>query len=178
MCPSTDTSIAYLHSKSVQRLLDWPSNYVANSPTLAPPAKIPAEVLSFTVDQRAYNAYTRQFKTAVDTYLQGDYQLFLDSKVGMENLIAKSNIGHMEHRMWEYFWYRVFIPENAKWEAHLRDLALPSWESIVSEMYKAIVQRVEGADRLTRKLCAGRKTSGLHWDDKSGHIVSFDSDIV
>ncbi|PLB47120.1 hypothetical protein P170DRAFT_477983 [Aspergillus steynii IBT 23096] len=163
-------SRAYLHSLSVDHLLNWPV-LRANVVTIAHPPKIPAEILSFTVDQRAYEAYLVGFERVLTCYVNGAYWEYMRAKDAVEDVIAKANMNVVDRRMWRHFWTARFLVENESWEEDLKNMVLPSWDEIVEELDTVIWERVEGAVTLDSLVRAEREVVGVDKNDEDEYGV-------
>lgn len=151
MCPRESLSRYILHSESVDRLFNWGLDHNPNDPTLAPHPKIPPSVLCFHVEQHAYDKYAEGYTTALQSYLSGSYQQWLNVKQELEHVVAKSGLKLIHRRDFLCWWKDVFLLEMAKWESRLAGLLLPSWEEVIDDVYFAILERVDigtsGVDR-------------------------------
>ncbi|KAI9038049.1 uncharacterized protein KD926_011387 [Aspergillus affinis] len=169
-----------LHCASIDHLLNWPVLHNQDTLTVSHPPKIPPEILSFMVNQSAYEAYMDAFQDEVDQYITGVYEGYGKAKKDLEETIWKSGIGEMNIRMWRQFWEEGFLAQNEKWEEDLRNVVLPEWDEIVDELYQAILERVEGADGMMNMLQASERKGedgeeGVFVDDDSASFSSYDA---
>ncbi|KAH8425542.1 uncharacterized protein LDX57_003293 [Aspergillus melleus] len=142
------------------------------------PPKIPPEVLSFTVNQSAYETYVDEFQDEVDRYITGVYESYVKAKKNLDETTRKSEMGEMNIRMWRQFWEERFLAENEKWEADLKNVVLPQWDEVVDELNQAILERIEGAERMMGLLQASEREGegGEEGDDGDrGSFSSYDA---
>ena len=66
---------------------------------------------------------------------------------------AQQVLSETVYREWRYWWDSEYMPAMSKWENCLPDLALPSWEDLVDELYMMILERVEGAEEFASSIC-------------------------
>ena len=105
---------SYLHCLSINHLLNW-LGLRDSALTITRAPKIPAEILSFTIDRAAYEGYLLNFQTAMDRYIQDVYAEFMRAMRAVEEAIENAGMGGMDRRMWREFWEGEFLGENAKW---------------------------------------------------------------
>ncbi|PTU18575.1 hypothetical protein P175DRAFT_0559396 [Aspergillus ochraceoroseus IBT 24754] len=154
MCPRDDAAVYLSHADSVHRLWDWYQDYNSDDPTLAPTPKIPSLLMKFRIDHRTYDQWAREYHRLLESFLEGPYRAWLDAKEEMEDLISKARLTTLNGangELWQTFWGPRFLAEMEKWEEFLPELALPSYEDLVDEMYHAIRERVEDGERLSKE---------------------------
>ncbi|KAK1141511.1 hypothetical protein N8T08_009051 [Aspergillus melleus] len=84
-------------------------------------------------------------------------------------------MGEMNIRMWRQFWEERFLAENEKREADLKNVVLPQWDEVVDELYQAILERAEGAERLMGLLQASEMEGEGGEEGNDGDRGSFSS---
>lgn len=143
MCSREDVAHYIQHAESVDRLFSWGQDGRPNDPTLAPAAKLSPYILHFHVDPRAYALYMHEYTAALENYINHPYRNWQKAKYMLCHVITNSNIHPIEMGEWRRWWNDTFLPEMGKWEDRLTGLLLPSWEDVVDDMYRAILERVE-----------------------------------
>lgn len=142
MCPRNSYTSYHMHADSVARLFSWSTDHKPNDPTLAPTPKLSPDILHFNVNQMSYDEYMRDYTVRLERFLCGPYHNWRISKKNLEKLVANSGLNQMEHQEFLGWWRSTFMAEMAKWEDRLAGLLLPSWEEVVDDVYKAILERV------------------------------------
>lgn len=145
MCPTTHPLQHALHADSVDRLINWATDMKPHNPTLAPAPKLSPYVLQFHVDQRAYDAFVEEYTRCLEEYVMGPYADWLRAKANLDDVVERSDMNELNLHQWRRWWEGEFLGEMAKWEERLEELVLPSWEEIVDEMYRLILERVDDA---------------------------------
>ncbi|KAJ5310375.1 uncharacterized protein N7443_002836 [Penicillium atrosanguineum] len=141
-----------LHRLSINRLFDWQAQWDPRDPTLSSTPKIPREVLQFTLDPRHYAFFYREYCLWIQNFMIGPIRAWEKLKP-LVVIRAQQVLSETGYREWRYWWDSEYMPAMSKWENCLSDLALPSWENIVDELYVMILERVEGAEDFARSIC-------------------------
>ena len=151
MCSRHNVTQYILHAESVDLLFGWDQDRKPYDPVLAPPAKIPPQLLHFHLDRYAYDQFTHNYHDAVESYLHNAYYHWRNSKKQFERMVVYSGITEVGYQAFLLWWRDTFLAEMAKWENRLAGLVLPSWESLIDDLYLAISERVDigtsGIDR-------------------------------
>lgn len=160
MCPLSHPQRYIMHSESVDRLFNNNNNnnngesnsrlYNHLHPTTtsirtpAPEAaKLSRDVLHFHVSQRAYDLYARKYTDVFESFITGPYKKWIDAKRNFEKRMANAGLAESDYQQWHRWWITVFLAEMSKWENQLPKLATPSWEEVVDEIHKALLERAE-----------------------------------
>lgn len=152
MCSPSLGTISKLHRWSIKRLFDWKVQWDPKDPTLVPSAKIPREVLKFTLDPQYYAKLYKTYNRWIQNFMIGPIRAWQKMKP-LVITRAMQDLNEYEYREWRYWWDTVYMPAMKKWEECLEDLLLPTWEDIVDEVYVMILERVDGAEELANSLC-------------------------
>lgn len=143
MCPLRCPKQAFAHVDSVTRLMAWKSDRFYINPTLAPTPKIDPSMLEFHVDQRTYDEFVANYVKALEQFMNEPYQEWLLAKEEVDFLIANSRLDELDRSHWHRFWDLTFLVEMNKWEGRLQGLVLPSWEGMMDNLRRLILELVE-----------------------------------
>lgn len=152
MCSPSLGVLYQLHRWSIKRIFDWEAQWDPKDPTLVPSAKIPREVLKFTLDPQHYAKFYKAYSLWIQNFMIGPIRAWEKMK---PLVITRASQVLTEHQYeeWRYWWENTYMPAMWKWETCLEDLLLPTWEDIVDEVYAMILERVEDAEVLANSLC-------------------------
>ncbi|PKY02763.1 hypothetical protein P168DRAFT_320308 [Aspergillus campestris IBT 28561] len=143
MCSTTDRKKYRDHGTSMDRIMFWKEDHKPRNPTLAPSAKIPAEILALYPDRRVYEEFVRRYNRTFADFIRGPYCLWRESVRAVDRAVARSGLSEMDQQEWKRWWQKAFLGEMSKWEDDVYRLVLPKWEVIVGEVCRAIRRRVE-----------------------------------
>lgn len=143
MCPHTSPDRVFAHVESVTRLVTWKSDYNHTNPTLAPTAKIDPNTLSFCIDHRAYDQFACEYITLLEKFINEQYRRWIEAKRELDARVKRANLNATDFDNWNRFWSLTFLVEMNKWEGRLEGLVLPSWEEIMDNLCRLILEFVE-----------------------------------
>lgn len=150
MCPHTTSDRLFAHIDSVSRLATWKSDYNHTNPTLAPTSKIDPNSLSFRIDHRAYDEFARKYIDLLEYFINGPHKRWIEAKQELNARVENANLNSTDYDNWHRFWSLTFLVEMNKWEGRLEGLVLPSWEEIMDDLCRLIMELVESPqDALT-----------------------------
>lgn len=158
MCPLSEPERVFAHIESVSRLVAWRSDHNHTNPTLAPTAKIDPTTLKFHIDQHTYDKFARSYTTLLEWFIEEPYKRWLEAKQEVDARVRKANLSEMEYGHWHRFWDLTFLVEMNKWEGRLEGLILPSWEEMMDNLHRLILEFVESPQDALTDLSVG---SGL-----------------
>ncbi|PLN81142.1 hypothetical protein BDW42DRAFT_200974 [Aspergillus taichungensis] len=148
MCSRDDRKKYWDHNDSIDRIMSWEEDHKPRNPTLAPSARIPAEILALYPNRRAYEEFVRRYNRTFADFVRGSYCLWRQSVRAVDRAVARSGLSEMDQQEWKRWWQRAFLGEMSKWEDDVYRMVLPKWEIIVGEVCRAIRRRVENPEAL------------------------------
>ncbi|ODM20593.1 hypothetical protein SI65_03646 [Aspergillus cristatus] len=167
MCPLNNPELALNHIGSVSRLLGRRNrnntNFSNFDPTLAPAAKLDPSTIKLTVDQRTYDEYAKKYIELLEGFLENPYRLWLEAKADVESRVANANFDEMQYSYWHRFWDLTFLVEMQKWEGRLQGLILPSWEEVMDDLRRIVLECVDSPHSVLKDTY---DRSGILWKEK------------
>lgn len=167
MCPLNNAEQALNHIGSVSRLMARRTrnnnNFANFDPTLAPDAKLDPSTIKLTVDQRTYDEYAQKYIELLEGFLENPYRLWLEAKADVESRVANANFDEMQYSYWHRFWDLTFLVEMQKWEGRLQGLILPSWEEVMDDLRRVVLECVDSPHAVLKDTY---DRSGILWKEK------------
>lgn len=164
------------HASSLDRLFAWCSDYGNRlyNPTLAPAAKIPCFGITLTFDREAYVIWARSYRRLLKDFETTEYKEYNLARMEFETMIyvtrAKGTISVEAFGELDRFWKGCFVREMKKWEAAAsKQLALPTYETVIQEVLAAVLNSVEDGETLVREL----RGQALGWSPPPNYCGHF-----
>ncbi|KAK2762625.1 hypothetical protein FQN54_000798 [Arachnomyces sp. PD_36] len=145
LCDPLDKVHAEKHWTSMNLLFSYKLPDDAENPTLGTGAGIPQTLLNFHVDVDSYREYEAGFGSLKYHFLAGPYDIYLDSREHLQQILATCEVSKMDMVVWRK-WLNDFLEEMRKWEDKIHDVKVPSLDDILWEGIEMIVEKVDFGD--------------------------------
>ncbi|KAJ5103057.1 hypothetical protein N7532_003586 [Penicillium argentinense] len=155
LCAAELGSVWDKHCASVKLLREWQDyNMLFSNPlyrTPCPRQKLNKDVLEFQLDPDRYDAFHKWFSNLLLELVMGPMEEYVLYLYRTESTAAHS-LNSYNHQNYIFWWNRYFRPWMHEWEGCIASLVLPSWESVIDDLYIWVIDRVEEPSKLANFL--------------------------
>lgn len=149
LCPPDDAMRATDHVNAMECLISWSSAFQSNS--IPPQKHLRYEIAGLHISQKAYEQWAQSYSHNLRQYMDAQYLRYLASeKAFIEEIDIASVKGTLEDDTFYALvtFLQEFLAEMEKLETLVNSLPLPSYETLLHEVFYAITECVEDASLL------------------------------
>ncbi|KAL4910246.1 hypothetical protein BDW74DRAFT_144716 [Aspergillus multicolor] len=135
------------HCESIQHLRAWTPRFPQGKEhSTIPNRKLPNKLMHVHIDQHAYEEWARAYNESLIEMLNGPWVAYQNAKANVEraltNVVASGTLSAGGVGRIRMHWQRC-LEEFNEWENKVPKLSLLSWVGTVTQVYRALIDRVE-----------------------------------